>query len=107
MVGVIIALLLASAFLALAETSLTRVSKVRVRVLEEEGRPGARALGRLIRKPEEFINPILLVILVLQTVQTALTTIVCDRLFGGAGVAVGLFINVVVVFVLAEAAPKT
>jgi CBS domain containing-hemolysin-like protein len=107
MVGAIVVLLLASAFLALAETSLTRVSKVRVRVLEEEGRPGARALGRLIRRPEEFINPILLVILVLQTVQTALTTIVCDRLFGGAGVAVGLFINVVVVFVLAEAAPKT
>jgi CBS domain containing-hemolysin-like protein len=107
MVGAIIVLLLASAFLALAETSLTRVSKVRVRVLEEEGLPGARALGRLIRRPEEFINPVLLVILVLQTVQTALTTIVCDRLFGGAGVAVGLFVNVVVVFVLAEAAPKT
>ncbi len=30
-----------------------------------------------------------------------------DELFGGLGVVVGLFINVVIVFVIAEAAPKT
>ncbi len=57
--------------------------------------------------PERFINPLLLVVLGLQAVQTALTTLLAEQLFGSIGVAVGVFVNVVVVFVLAEAAPKT
>src|SRR5690606_30925374 len=52
-------------------------------------------------------NVVLLVVLVCQLVQATLTGILADQLFGPWGVAVGTFINVVVVFVLAEAAPKT
>jgi CBS domain containing-hemolysin-like protein len=47
------------------------------------------------------------VVLVAQVVQSALTGIVADRLFGPLGAAVAVFVNVVVVFVVAEAGPKT
>jgi CBS domain containing-hemolysin-like protein len=107
MLGVIIVLLVLMTYLAVAETGLTRMSRVRALALEEEERAGASRLVRLVSHPEQFINPVLLVVLVLQTVQTALTTLLAERVFGAAGVVVALVVNVVVVFVLAEAAPKT
>jgi putative hemolysin len=107
MVAVIVVMLLALVFLALAETALTRMTRTRAQALIEEGRPGARRLQRLVEHPERFLNVVLLVVLVCATVQATLTGIVAADLFGGVGVAIGTFINVVVVFVLAEAAPKT
>jgi len=107
MVLVIVVMLLASVFLALAETALTRMTRTRAQGLVEEGRPGAKRLLRLIEHPERFLNVVLLVVLVCQLVQATLTGIVANQLFGAWGVAVATFVNVVIVFVLAEAAPKT
>jgi len=107
MLVVIVVMLLASTFLALAETALTRMTRTKAQALVEEGRPGAARLLDLVERPERFLNVVLLVVLVFQLVQATLTGILASELFGAWGVAVGTFINVVVVFVLAEAAPKT
>ncbi|MGZ4706384.1 MAG: CNNM domain-containing protein, partial [Acidimicrobiales bacterium] len=107
MVVVIVVLLVISVFLALAETGLTRMSRTKAQALADEGRPGSRSLLWLVAHPERFLNPVLLVVLVCQLVQASLTGIVANSLFGGWGVAIATFINVVIVFVLAEAAPKT
>lgn len=107
MIIVIIVLLVLLVFLAVAETGLTRINRVRAMSLEEEYPKAGRRLVALVMRPEEFINPVLLLVLGLQTIQTALTTLVANRLFGGAGVVVALVANVVLFFVLAEAAPKT
>jgi len=53
------------------------------------------------------VNPLLLTVNICQIVQATLTGIVADNLFGTAGVVVGVVLNVVVFFVLAEAVPKT
>lgn len=107
MLVVILVMLAASIFLALAETSLTRMTATKATALAEEGRRGAKSLSWLVNHPERFLNVVLLVVLVCQLVQATLTGILANQLFGAWGVAVGTFINVVVVFVLAEAAPKT
>ena len=107
MLAVIIVMLVASVFLALAETSLTRMTRTKAHALVEEGKRGARSLNWLVNHPERFLNVVLLVVLVCQLVQATLTGILASQLFGAWGVAVGTFVNVVVVFVLAEAAPKT
>ncbi|WCO65591.1 hemolysin family protein [Iamia majanohamensis] len=107
MLAALVVLLLGLVFLALAETGLTRMTRPRASALKEDGRRGASSLLWLVSHPERFINPLLLVVLGLQAVQTALTTLLAEQLFGSIGVAVGVFVNVVVVFVLAEAAPKT
>ena len=44
---------------------------------------------------------------IFQTVQATLTGIVAGRLFGAAGVLIGVTLNVIIFFVLAEAVPKT
>lgn len=100
-------LLLVSLLLAAAETALTRMTRAKASALVEDGRPGAEALLELVTHPERFLNPVLLVVLVCQLVQASLTGVLAARLFGGWGVAIATFFNVVVVFVLAEAAPKT
>jgi len=107
MVVVIVVLLVASMFLALAETGLTRMTRTKAQALADDGRPGSRTLLWLVAHPERFLNPVLLVVLVCQLVQASLTGIVANSLFGGWGVAIATFVNVVIVFVLAEAAPKT
>lgn len=104
---VIVVLIVVSAFLALAETALTRISRARAASLVEDGRHGAVRLQELIAQPERFLNPVLLVVLVCQVVQAALTGVLADRLFGPWGIAAATFVNVVLVFVFAEAAPKT
>lgn len=107
MIAALVVLLLGLVFLAFAETGLTRMSRARASALRDEGRKGGRSLVWLVTHPEEFINPLLLVVLVVQSAQTALTTVLAQELFGHWGVAIGVFVNVVLVFVLAEAAPKT
>jgi CBS domain containing-hemolysin-like protein len=107
MIVTIIVLLLISTYLAVAETSLTRMSRPKAQALADEGRRGGGKLAELVSHPERFLNPVLLVVLVCQLVQATLTGIVAQRLFGAIGVAIATFFNVVVVFVFAEAAPKT
>jgi CBS domain containing-hemolysin-like protein len=110
-VGVIVAivvLLLGLVYLAAAETALNRISKVKAQALaEEQPSRATRALHTLVARPERFINPLLVMVTILQTAQAFLTTILADRLFGAIGVIVGFVLNVVVFFVLAEALPKT
>ncbi|MFN2505958.1 MAG: CNNM domain-containing protein, partial [Acidimicrobiales bacterium] len=96
-----------AAFLAMAETSLTRVNRVKAITLEEEGRRGAVALHKLVEHPERFLNPVLFLVLLCHLVAATLVGVLAERTFGPAGVAVAIFFEVVVIFVLAEAVPKT
>ena len=107
MLVVIFVLLVVSAFVALAETALTRMNKVKAMTLAEEQPRRGRALLRLVGHPERFLNPLLLVVLVCQLVQATLVGVLAERLFGAWGIAIATLFNVVLVFVLAEAAPKT
>lgn len=107
MIVVIAVLLVVLAVLAVAEAALTRTSRIKAMVLAEERPAAGAALVRLATHPERFINSILLLVSACQTVQAILTGIVAARLFGPLGVAVATLLNVVVFFVLAEAAPKT
>lgn len=107
MIVVIVALLFALTFLSLAEMALSRMSKPRAAALSEKGLKSGKALIKLANEPTRWVNPLLLTINVCQTVQATLTGVVSGRLFGPAGIAVGVFANVVIFFVLAEAVPKT
>ena len=101
------ALLVVLVFLALAEMSMSQMTKPRAAALAEKGVKSGKALVRLADQPTMWVNPLLLTVNVCQTVQATLMGIVSGRLFGPAGVAIGVAINVVLFFVLAEAVPKT
>ncbi|HEX4161640.1 MAG TPA: hemolysin family protein [Acidimicrobiales bacterium] len=104
---VVIAVLLAgSGVLAMAETSLVRMSKVKAKSLVDEKRRGARQLARLVESPANFLNPILLLVLICQLVSATLVGIVAEHLIGPWGVLAGIVFEVVVIFVFFEAVPK-
>ncbi|HEX4978830.1 MAG TPA: hemolysin family protein [Acidimicrobiales bacterium] len=108
LLAVIGGLLVLAVFLAISETALTRISRVKAMAMADEGRRGAGVLASLVEHPERFLNVILLVVLIAQTLQASLATIVGVDLFGAAlGSALAVFFNVVVTYVVAEAAPKT
>lgn len=107
MIVVIVAMLVVLTFLSLAEMALSRMSKPRAAALSEKGLKSGKALVKLANEPTRWVNPLLLTINVCQTVQATLTGVVSGRLFGPGGIAVGVFANVVIFFVLAEAVPKT
>ena len=71
------------AFLAVAETALNRISRVKAQAIaDSRGTKSARALQRLVTHPERFINPLLVTITVLQMGQAFLTSLLANDLFG-------------------------
>ncbi len=94
-------------FLAMAEMGLSRISKHRASSLAESGTKSGKAVLWLVSKPDRWVNPLLLTVNICQTVQATLTGILASSFGGGAGVAIGVALNVLVFFVLAEAVPKT
>jgi CBS domain containing-hemolysin-like protein len=104
--GGVAVLWLIAAFLALSETSLTSMNKVRASTLHEEGRRGSASLVRLMEEREKFLAPVLLVVLVCHLGAATLLGVVFERLGGLwlTGITVG---QVIFVFVFIESAPKT
>jgi putative hemolysin len=103
---VVIVLLAASALLALAETSLVRMSRAKALALVEDGRRGAKDLFRLTENPQGFLNPVLLLVLICQLVVATLVGILASHWFGAWGVIAATVFEIVVIFVLGEAVPK-
>jgi CBS domain containing-hemolysin-like protein len=108
LVVVMLLLLVVAAVLALAETSFTRMNRVKALTLQEEGKPGADRLAALVEHPERVLNPVLLLVLACHLVIATLVGVLIERRFAGAvGFVAGIVFEIVAVFVFAEAAPKT
>ncbi len=108
-VGIIIFLLLLSAFFSGSETALTATSKARMHKLESDGNPRARDVNFLIRDRERLIGAILLGNNIVNILASVLAASVFNILFGQSVLALGLATATMTVLVLvfAEVAPKT
>jgi putative hemolysin len=104
MLVAIAALLVVTMLLAGAETGLSRMPKSRAQTLDAEGRRGARRLLELVSRPDQFVNPLLFALLICQLAQATLVGIVAERLWGLAGVAIAMALDIVVVFVVTASA---
>jgi len=103
----VVLLLVGSILLAVAETTLTQTTMVKARSLVDEGRSGADRLLIVISDLDRYLNSVLLVVLIFQTTQAILIGVLADRHLGAWGLVLATMLNITVVFVLAEAAPKT
>jgi CBS domain containing-hemolysin-like protein len=107
MAAAVLVLIAIAAVFACAETALTRTNRIRAMTLAEEGKKGAKPLLRLVEHPEQFLNTILLLVLLCHLAAASLVSIVAERAAGALGVLLAVVFEVVVIFVLAEAVPKT
>jgi CBS domain containing-hemolysin-like protein len=103
----VLALVAFSAVLAVAETSFTHLGRGRAAALEEEGEKRAAALLRLLERRERVLNPILLVLLTCHLAAATIVAVLAGDRYGTPGVVAGFAVTLLVIFVLAEAVPKT
>jgi CBS domain containing-hemolysin-like protein len=96
-----------AAMLAAAETSITRINRVRAYRLQEEGRRGAKALVRIADNPAQYLNVILFLTLLVQLGGTTLATVIAVRHLHQLGEIVATAAMTILLFVLAEVTPKT
>jgi putative hemolysin len=93
--------------MAMAEASLTRMTRIRALSLEEEGRRNAALLVRLETDPPRYLNSIYLTVMIVQNGSAILVAILAERTFGGLGVTIASLIFTLLYFVLVEAMAKT
>lgn len=94
-------------FLAAAEAALLRVPRVRVAVRADEGDRRAGRLLRLLDDLPRVMNTILLIVLLAQIGAATVAGYLAERRFGNVGVTIASIGLTLVMFVYAEAIPKT
>jgi putative hemolysin len=104
---VVAILIVVTGFLAMSETALTRVSKVKAMTLVEEEHRRAATLLRLVQHIDRVLPVVLFALEVCTLVAATLVGVVAEHAFGGIGVVIATAFEVVVIFVVAELAPKT
>jgi len=106
-VGILVFLLLLSAFFSGSETALTRARRVRLRLLSDQGNNGAQQANELLKKPEQMLSTILLGNNFVNIAATSLATAVFVAAFGEAGVLYATIAMTAIVLVFSEVLPKT
>jgi Mg2+/Co2+ transporter CorB len=107
LIGILVFLLVASAFFAGTETALMSLNRYRMRHRSRAGHRGAQFAERLLRKPDRLIGLILLGNNVANIVASSLVTVIAMRVGGEAVLALAEGLLVLVVLVFVEVAPKT
>src|SRR5687767_8496051 len=103
----IVFLLMFAAFLAMAETCISRMGRVKALHLAQEKRRGADSLVKVVEDPAPYMNVILLLTLLTHITATVLATAFALRRFNDAGEAIAVVLMTVLIFVFAELTPKT
>ena len=105
--GLIVLLLIISAFLSGSETALTATSKARILRLQQDGARRARWVIFLLEQKERLLGAILLRNHMVNILASALATRVFLEIFGESGVVYATLVMTVMVVVFAEVLPKT
>lgn len=105
--GILLLLLLLSAFFSGSETALTRARRVRLRASGEAGKRGAKTAEKLLERPEYMLSTILLGNNFVNIAASSLAAALLVQSFGEAGIFYATMIMTIVVLVFSEILPKT
>ena len=107
LVGVLVTLLVLSAFFSGSETALMSLNRYQLRHKAREGHRGARLAEKLLQRPDRLIGLILLGNNLVNFSAASLTALIALKIGGEPAVAIGTLILTLLVLVFSEAAPKT
>ena len=105
--GLLVALLLLSAFFSGSETALMSLNRYQLRHKARQGHRGAKIADRLLQRPDRLISLILLGNNLVNFSAASLVAIISFKIGGQPAVALGTLALTLIVLVFAEAAPKT
>ncbi|HUZ68422.1 MAG TPA: hemolysin family protein [Candidatus Saccharimonadales bacterium] len=107
LIVVIVAGLIIAAFAAAAETSLTSVSRIRMRSLADDGNRRARAVTRLHADPNAYLSTILTLNTVAVIVVSTCTALLIDSYINKVPQVIGTIGLSILVLIFCEIAPKS
>lgn len=105
--GLLVLLLLISAFFSGSETALLTLNRYRLRHRARQGHLGARIAEKLLARPDRLISLILIGSNVANTLATSLVTLAALRIGGPGGVALASIGLAFVIMVFTDVMPKT
>lgn len=105
--GLLVLLILLSAFFSSSETALMSLNRYRLRARARSGNRAARITESLLKRPDRLIGLILLGNNTVNLLAAALVTVISLRLGGEQAIWIGTLILTLVILVFAEVAPKT
>jgi magnesium and cobalt exporter, CNNM family len=107
LIWVVAALVLTGSVLAMAESSLSRMTKLRALALESEGRRNAALLVKLESDPPRYLNAVYLAVMFAQNGSAILVAIIAEDYFGKLGITLASIGFTIAYFVVVEAMAKT
>ena len=107
LIGVLIFLIILSAFFSGSETSLVSLNRYRLRHLAKTKHRGAARASKLLERPDRLIGLILLGNNFVNILASAIATIIAMRLYGEAGIGIAAGLLTLVILIFAEVTPKT
>ncbi|MDH3619954.1 MAG: HlyC/CorC family transporter [Gammaproteobacteria bacterium] len=105
--GLLLLLLLLSAFFSGSETALMSLNRYQLRHKAREGHRGARLAEHLLKRPDRLIGLILLGNNLVNFSTASLVAVFAFKIGGEPAAALGAVLLTLVVLVFAETAPKT
>ncbi len=99
--------LIATAFLVGAEAALAQTSPSRIELLEDVAFKKRDRVLRLLKDPEALLNPLRLVVVMLQVTEVTIVTVLAYEWLGWPGLIGPALLNAVVLFIVTEVGPRT
>lgn len=105
--GLILLMLVLSAFFSGSETALTAASRGKLRTQADKGSRGAEKALKITEDNERLIGSVLLGNNLVNILAASLATALFTKLFGDSGVALATLVMTLLVLIFAEVLPKT
>ena len=107
LMGLLVTLLVLSAFFSGSETALMSLNRYQLRHKARQGHRGAKLAEQLLQRPDRLIGLILLGNNLVNFSAASLVALIALKIGGQPAVALGTLILTLVVLIFSEAAPKT
>lgn len=105
--GILVFLIMLSAFFSSSETGMLSLNKYRLKHLVKSKNRSAIKVSKLLERPDRLIGLILIGNNFVNILASAIATIIAVRIWGDAGVAIATAALTVIVLIFAEVTPKT
>lgn len=107
LLGLLVFLIMCSAFFSSSETGLLSLNRYRLRHMSREGNRSAQRAQRLLSTPDRLLGTILVGNNVVNILAASIATVIAVKLWGDAGVVIATTGLTIVILIFGEITPKT
>ncbi|MEA1608094.1 HlyC/CorC family transporter [Pseudomonas spirodelae] len=107
LLGLLIFLILCSAFFSSSETGMLSLNRYRLKHMAKEGHKGAKRVTALLSRPDRLLGTILVGNNVVNILAASIATVLAVDMWGEAGIAIATAGLTIVVLIFGEITPKT